>query len=317
MDAELKAYLDIAKRSIRPTLEEEMELAKTIRAGRRALKFLADRDRAFELGLISSQEHEATTAKLKSKIRAAEEAKRQLIEKHLYLTINLPEVGCKKLPSAEQIQEAALILVNAADQWSCNPIDGRFGSYAYICIEKGTKGIMEKRSILSLPKGTGPQIGKVCSLDRAIQDVCGGSLPARQRLIALEMNIPVNEVKKIFCMKEAVDAKSLDAPVLPEDGDEGSTLGDFVPADPTNSTPEKLVTASVVRDTVAAVLASLEETEERVIRYRFGFVNGDPYEPEEVAHVCGMTLQEEQLIEVRAMRHLRHPIRSQRLVGLL
>lgn len=58
------------------------------------------------------------------------------------------------------------------------------------------------------------------------------------------------------------------------------------------------------------LLETLDPIEESVLKIRFGFMD-EPLSPEETAEELGILLDEEQRVEVKALRKLRHPSRSQ------
>jgi len=61
------------------------------------------------------------------------------------------------------------------------------------------------------------------------------------------------------------------------------------------------------------VLHSLSERERRVLELRFGLVDGQSRTLEEVGEEFGVTRERIRQIEAKALRKLRHPIRSRKL----
>ena len=68
---------------------------------------------------------------------------------------------------------------------------------------------------------------------------------------------------------------------------------------------------------VADVLETLTEREEKVLRMRFGIEDGCPRTLEEVGVEFKVTRERIRQIEAKALRKLRHPLRSQKLQGFL
>lgn len=298
------------------TLEEEIVIAERIQAGRLAVETLLQKEQAYNLGHLSKSEFQAMEQRLKSVMREAEQAKQTLIEKHLYLSSILTKQFKTSAQKEDREQDAALSLVEAVEKWDCNPTVSRFSAYAYKTIQCDLRGNWAKTSLLSFSRFYGSLIGKVLSIDRAIENnISNTTVPIRQRLIAEELRVPVSKIEEVYRMAQEIDTCSLDVP-LTDDSDD--TLADVIAVkEPTCENPEKIISRFEVQKTVAEVLASLEEQEEKVIRYRFGFVDGKSHTPKEVAYGCYLSPQEELCIETRAMRRLRHPLRSQRLIGLL
>ena len=72
---------------------------------------------------------------------------------------------------------------------------------------------------------------------------------------------------------------------------------------------------SLLKEQVAGVLEGLDPREAQVIRLRFGIGDGYPRTLEEVGSVFNVTRERIRQIEAKALRKLRHPVRSQRLRG--
>ncbi|HKW57635.1 MAG TPA: sigma-70 family RNA polymerase sigma factor, partial [Candidatus Acidoferrum sp.] len=65
-----------------------------------------------------------------------------------------------------------------------------------------------------------------------------------------------------------------------------------------------------LRESMACVLKKLSPREERIIRMRFGFEDGNQRTLEEVGQVFAVTRERIRQIEAKALRKLRHPSRS-------
>ena len=65
-----------------------------------------------------------------------------------------------------------------------------------------------------------------------------------------------------------------------------------------------------LKEKMASVLRKLSPREERIIRMRFGFEDGTPRTLEEVGQVFAVTRERIRQIEAKALRKLRHPLRS-------
>ena len=68
-----------------------------------------------------------------------------------------------------------------------------------------------------------------------------------------------------------------------------------------------------LREELDEVLATLTEREERVLRLRFGLVDGRVRTLEEVGKEFNVTRERIRQIEAKALRKLKHPSRSKRL----
>jgi RNA polymerase primary sigma factor len=105
------------------------------------------------------------------------------------------------------------------------------------------------------------------------------------------------------------DPVSLDMPIGEE---QDTSLGELI-EDPNAVAPLDAVSDKLLKEQLAAVLASLDGREQRVIRLRFGLDDGHPRTLEEVGRAFGLTRERIRQIEARALRKLRHPSRSRKL----
>jgi RNA polymerase sigma factor (sigma-70 family) len=116
--------------------------------------------------------------------------------------------------------------------------------------------------------------------------------------IAREMGLKERDVRELIVLQEQ-QVVSLHTP-LDEDSD--ISLEDAIP-DPAAST--------FAEDgflTVDDVLEKLTERERVVIQLRYGFTDGRPYTPREIAELLGVTLSTVQMVDRQARTHLRRAL---------
>jgi RNA polymerase primary sigma factor len=94
--------------------------------------------------------------------------------------------------------------------------------------------------------------------------------------------------------------------------EEDSEFGSLI-EDETEPSPSQTIIETLLRDKIEQVLSTLTPREQRIIRLRFGLVNGKSYTLEEVGQKFGLTRERIRQIENRALRRLRHPLRSREL----
>jgi RNA polymerase primary sigma factor len=102
---------------------------------------------------------------------------------------------------------------------------------------------------------------------------------------------------------------SLDTPVGNEDN---SYLGDFIEDD---SLPGPVDAASrhLLKEQMAEILEALNERERKVLIMRFGLEDGVTRTLEDVGKEFNVTRERVRQIEAKALRKLRHPLRSRKL----
>jgi RNA polymerase primary sigma factor len=129
--------------------------------------------------------------------------------------------------------------------------------------------------------------------------------------IAIEMDISVDRVREI--LKIAQEPVSLETPIGEEDD---SHLGDFI-EDQEVLAPADAAAFELLREQLEDVLDTLTAREQKVLRLRFGLDDGRTRTLEEVGQVFGVTRERIRQIEAKALRKLRHPMRSKRLKDYL
>ena len=98
--------------------------------------------------------------------------------------------------------------------------------------------------------------------------------------------------------------------------DEEISFGEMLP-DSSVEQPSLSADRAMLKERIAQILRSLTTREGDIIRMRFGLTGNPPKTLEECAHVYGVTRERIRQIEARAMRKLKSPDRSERLVGFL
>jgi RNA polymerase primary sigma factor len=127
--------------------------------------------------------------------------------------------------------------------------------------------------------------------------------------IGKQMDIPAAKVRKVLKIMQA--PISLETPI----GEEGdSHLGDFI-ADRASVSPAEAVINVSLKEQTAHVLHTLTPREEKIIKMRFGLEDGSEHTLEEVGLEFAVTRERIRQIEAKALRKLRHPSRSRKLMS--
>ena len=129
--------------------------------------------------------------------------------------------------------------------------------------------------------------------------------------ISKGMDMPEDKVAEI--QKIAQEPISLENPVGEE---EDSKMADFI-EDETIKSPVEVATQNLLREQLLAVIETLTPREQKVIRLRYGLDDSHPRTLEEVGKEFNVTRERIRQIEAKALRKLRNPNRSKKLVDFM
>ncbi|MBR3219770.1 MAG: sigma-70 family RNA polymerase sigma factor, partial [Thermoguttaceae bacterium] len=124
-------------------------------------------------------------------------------------------------------------------------------------------------------------------------------------------NVEVEDVRRV--VEIGSSPISLEHPV--GEGDDGS-FGEFV-ADKSFDRPEKTASNEMLRKEIDKLLKTLTPREREIIKLRYGLLNGYMYTLEEVGNIFQVTRERVRQIESKAVKKLRTPGRSRKLLGFL
>jgi RNA polymerase primary sigma factor len=129
--------------------------------------------------------------------------------------------------------------------------------------------------------------------------------------IAEEMDLDPRKVR--WMLKVSWRPLSLERPV---GEDEDTELASFI-EDEATPAPTKSAYQHLLREKMEEILSTLTPREARILRLRFGLIDGKSYTLEEVGQKFGLTRERIRQIEGKALRRLRHPRRSRQLKDYL
>ena len=276
--------------------KEEPIIARQIQEGEEAKEAMKNPD-------LSDEEKK----KLAKVIADGEQAKQTLISSNLRLVVSIAKkyVG-RGMLFLDLIQEGNCGLIKAVEKFDYTK-GFKFSTYATWWIRQSiTRAIADQARTIRIPVHMVETINKLTRVQRQlVQDLGRDTLPEE---IAEKMeNISAEKVREI--QKIALDPVSLETPIGEEDD---SHLGDFI-EDKDTLSPDDYTNNQLLKDEINAVLQGLTEREEKVLRLRFGLLDGRTRTLEEVGKEFNVTRERIRQIEAKALRKLKNPNRCKRL----
>jgi RNA polymerase primary sigma factor len=312
------------------TAEDEVTLAQAILRGDEAEKKLA------ENGSLS----EGSAADLRELIRRGNMARRRLAEANLRLVVSVAKryMG-RGMSFLDLIQEGNIGLLKAVEKFD-HTMGYKFSTYATWWIRQAiSRSIADQARTIRIPVHMVETISHLIRTQRRLQQELGRDPtpedialdPDMESVVGLEQEdrdaiVEMREEKKRLdpilarklrraanrvetIMRISQEPMSLETPVGTE---EDSYLGDFI-KDESMPEPDDAASQQLLREQLRNILNSLNHRERQVLEMRFGLRDGQSHTLEEVGQAFGVTRERIRQIEAKALRKLRHPLRSRKL----
>ncbi len=306
------------------TAADEVSLAKRIQRGLNARKKLSQNN----LGKKEQIKYKAH--EIDGKL-----AKRYLAEANLRLVVSVAKryIG-RGMSFLDLIQEGNIGLLRAVEKFDYRR-GYKFSTYATWWIRQAiSRAIADQARVIRIPVHMVETINRLARIQRRLLQEYGRDPTSKE--IALEMDLLAEEdievIRKAQQTEQPIDPPlerrwrraaskvrriiriaqepmSLETPIGAE---ENSYLGDFI-EDESVLGPVDAASKQLLKEQLYEILDSLSERERRVLEMRFGLSDGQGRTLEEVGSEFGVTRERIRQIEAKALRKLRHPIRSRKL----
>lgn len=274
--------------------DAEVRLARLIEQG----KVAASR--------LSRSPSHPKAARWQRAVHAGEDARDRLIRANTRLVVSIAKrYMSPRLPFSDLIQEGNLGLMKAVEKFDYRR-GYRFSTYATWWIRQTiTRAIADQGRTIRVPVHMSDRIRQLNKVAHDLEQEVGRKPTPDE--VAGVMKISPRKVR--WMMRVSLEPLSLESPV---GDDEDSELGHFIPNDSV-PTPAQATTDTLLREKIQELLATLSPREAHILRMRYGLDNETIHTLEEVGAKFGLTRERIRQIEGRALRRLRHPMRSRHL----
>lgn len=264
-----------------------------------------------DIGKVPLLSPEEETELAKKALEGDEEAKSALCRANLRLVVSIAKkwASTNSLSFLDLIQEGNMGLLKAVEKFDYTK-GFRFSTYATWWIKQAiTRAIADQSRTIRLPVHMVETINRYGRVVRSLTQ----KLQRDPTLEEIAQEMGLSEAKVVEIQKSALDPVSLETPVGEE---EDSKMSDFI-EDESARSPMDVASQNLLREQLLAVIDTLTPREQQVIRERYGLMDGKAKTLEEVGKEFSVTRERIRQIEAKALRKLKHPNRSKKLIDFI
>ncbi|MGD9101821.1 MAG: sigma-70 family RNA polymerase sigma factor [Anaerolineae bacterium] len=283
----LSVYLAEMSQEPLLTFEQEVELARQIEKGHLAQQTLQREN-------CTADEY----TRLQGLIEAGQAAREHLGRANTRLVISIAKrYRGYGIPFSDLIQNGNVGLMRAVDRYN-HRSGNRFSTYATWWIRQAvTRSLANQGRVIRIPVHMGSRMREMAQIAQRLE-VEHRRQPTPEE-IAEAMNESPAKIRQMIRWSSL--PLSLDQPVG-EDGD--ADLGEFI-EDDNILLPDDLADAQLLNETLDALLNSLTAREARILRLRYGLLDGQTRTLHQVAVKFGLSRERIRQIEREALAKLR------------
>ena len=251
--------------------------------------------------LSTEEEFELAQKIIHGTEKEKKKAKDKMAESNMRLVVSIAKrYSGRGLDFLDLIQEGNTGLLRAVEKF--DPDKGfKFSTYATWWIRQAiTRAIADQARTIRIPVHMVETINKVLRTQRRLTQELNRE-PSTEE-IAKAMGMDTDKIEYVMKIKQ--DIASLDASVGRDGEDDDSSLGDFI-EDEDRVSPEDSATTQLLKEQIAAILQTLTDREQKIIKMRFGIGGGKSHTLEEVGAEFSVTRERIRQIEAKALAKLR------------